>query len=92
VLGRVLRQAGVMAKLAASGALAQTEIAVTEAGVSGSFQSVASFPAGTFNAGQAIIPCSQASPISNSNLVFVREGAAGATMATGAVSVLALLV
>lgn len=92
VLGRTFRQAGVLAKMIVAGAGAQTQLDISEAGVSGSFQTTRSFPDGGFNVSQNMIPCSQPSPISNSNLVFVRETATGATMTTAGVWVLALLV
>jgi hypothetical protein len=92
VLGRVFPQAGVLVKMLTSGVSAATTLDVSEAGVSGSFQANKSFTDGSLGIGQNIIPCSQLSPVSNSNLVFVRESATGATMAAAGVSVLALLV
>lgn len=92
VLGRVFRQAGVLVRMLASGVSATTTLDVSEAGVSGSFQSNKSFTDGSTGIGQNIIPCSQLSPVSNSNLVFVRETATGATMALAGISILALLV
>lgn len=92
VLGRVFRQAGVLVRMLTSGASAATTLDVSEAGVSGSFQSNKSYTDGSTGIGQNIIPCSQLSPVSNSNLVFVRETATGATMAIAGISVLALLV
>lgn len=92
VLGRVFRQSGVLCKMLASGVGAQSTVGVSEAGVTGSFQNLRSFESGALNEVQNIIPCSQLSPVSESNLVFVRETASGATMATAGVSVLALLV
>lgn len=92
VLGRVFRQSGVLCKMQALGVAAQTTVAITEAGVTGSFQALRSFSDGSLQEGQNLIPCSQLSPISNSNLVFVRESATGATMATAGASVLGLWV
>ena len=87
VLGRVFRQAGVQARMLASGASAQASVGISEAGVSGGTQLTKSFTDGTLNISQNIVPCSQLSPISNSNLVFVQETATGTTMATGGVSI-----
>jgi hypothetical protein len=92
VLGRVFRQAGVLTKMLTSGASAPATLDISEAGVSGSFQANKSFTDGSLGIGQNIIACSEPSPVSNSNLVFVRETATGATMAAAGVSVLALLV
>lgn len=92
VLGRVFRQAGVQARMLASGASAQTSVGISEAGVSGGTQLTKSFTDGTLNVSQNIVPCSQLSPISNSNLVFVQEAATGTTMATGGVSILGVLI
>jgi len=92
VLGRVFRQSGMLVKMLASGAGAATTLDISEAGLTGSFQVTKSYPDGSLGIGQNIVPCSQLSPVSNSNLVFVRENAAGATMAAAGVSVLALLV
>jgi hypothetical protein len=92
VLGRVFRQSGVLAKVQAQGAGVQAQSDLSEAGVTGSFQTIKSFTDGTLNVAQMIIPCSQLSPISNSNLVFFRESVTGAAMAVASASVVALLV
>jgi hypothetical protein len=92
VLGRVFRQSGVLCKMLASGVAAQSTVGITEAGLSGSFQNLRSFTNGDLQEGQNIIPCSQLSPVSNSNLVFVRESAGSGTMATAGISVLGVFV
>jgi WD40 repeat protein len=92
VLGRVFRQSGVLAKVQAQAAGVQGQSDLSEAGVSGSFQTIKSFTDGTLNVGQIVIPCSQLSPISNSNLVFFRESVAGAAMGIASASVVAVLV
>jgi hypothetical protein len=93
VLGRVFRQSGVLGKIAAqaSGAV-QADAAITENGVSGSFNGVKSFTAGEYNAGQFTAPCSVLSPVSNSNLVFVRESVSGTNMLTASVNVVGVWV
>jgi hypothetical protein len=92
VLGRVFRQSGVLCKMLASGASAQTSVGLSEAGATGSFQNLRSFSDGALQENQNVIACSQLSPISNSNLVFLRETASGATMATAGASVMGLFV
>jgi hypothetical protein len=92
VLGRVFRQAGVVTKMLVSGSGAQTQLDISEAGVSGAFQSAKSFTDASMNIAQNVVPCSQLSPISNSNLVFVRETATGSTMAIAGVTAIGLLV
>lgn len=92
VLGSVFRQSGVLAKVLTAGVSAPAALDISETGATGSFQINKSFTDGSIGVGQNIIPCSQLSPVSNSNLVFVRETATGATMANAGVSVLALLV
>jgi hypothetical protein len=91
VLGRVFRQPGVLAKVQAQGVSVQAQSDLSEAGVTGSFQTIKSFTDGTLNVGQMIIPCSQLSPISNSNLVFFRESVVGTAMAVASASIVALL-
>lgn len=93
VLGSVFRQAGVLCKMASEGVGgAQAVVGISEAGVTGSFQNLRSFTNGSFIEGQNVIACSQPSPVSDSNLVFVRESAASASMGTAAVSVVGVFV
>ncbi len=92
VLGRVFRQAGVLAKMTVSGSAVQAQVGISEAGVTGGTQNTKSFTDGTLGAGQNIISCSQLSPISSSNLVFVQEAATGAAQLITGVSIVGLLV
>ncbi len=48
---------------------------------------VKSFPDGTLQSAQVMIPCSVLSPISNSNLIFIREQGSLATAAVNVVGV-----
>lgn len=92
VLGRVFPQAGVQLRgLVQSTASVQANIDSTPTGASGTFHGVKSFTDGTSQAGQFIIPTTMPSPISNSNLVFIREGAS-TTLNICGVSVLGVLV
>lgn len=92
VFGRVFRQSGVLAKVQAQGIAAPGQSDLSEAGVTGSFQTIKSFTDGTLNVGQVIIPCSQLSPLSNSNLVFFRESVTGTAMGIASASIVAVLV
>jgi hypothetical protein len=92
VLGRVFRQSGVLCKLLTSGNAVQSRIEISEAGVSGANQPLRSFTDGSTNTGQAIAPCSVLSPVSNSNLVFVREVVSGSNMLVGGVSIMGVYV
>lgn len=92
VLGRVFRQAGVLAKMIVSGSSVQAQVGISEAGVTGGAQLTKSFTDGTLSIGQNIVSSSQLSPISNSNLVFVQEVVTGTAQATTGVSILGLLV
>jgi hypothetical protein len=93
MLGTVFRQTGVMAKASVVGGAATDKVDLTSDGSSGSFVTVAQYFAGaTANgSGVTIVPCTEPSPISNSNLVFVRETLAN-TGDTRLVSLLGLLV
>lgn len=92
VLGRVFRQAGVLTRSIVSGSAVQAQVGISEAGVTGGTQITKSFTDGTLGAGQNILPSSQPSPISDSNLVFVQEAASGSGQLVTGVSVLGLLV
>jgi hypothetical protein len=90
VLGAVFRQAGVLAKIIALGSGSSgVTVSISEAAVSGSLMSVKSFPDGTQQNGQVMIPCSVLSPISNSNLMFVREQG---NLSIGAISIVGVYV
>lgn len=88
VLGRVFRQAGILLSGLAQGISVQATMDSSEAGVSGSFHGLKSFNDGTLNATQFTVSSSVLSPISNSNLVFLRETVSGTAMGiTGAACV-----
>jgi len=89
VLGAVFRQSGVLARLLTSGNAASATLNISEAAISGSLMSVKSFADGTQQSAQVTIPCSVLSPISNSNLVFVREQG---SLLIGAVSIVGVYV
>lgn len=92
VLGRVFRQAGLIAKVQAQANTANYgQFDLTPDGVTGSFQSVKSFGDATLNPDQLIVSCTQLSPISNSNLIFVRETVTGTNMLTASASVVGVL-
>lgn len=91
-LGRVFRQKGVLLKTIVEGIGTLATLDTTEAGLSGSFSGVRSESTGPRMGGQLIQPCSVLSPVSESNLVFLREGATGTGLGITAASVLALLV
>ncbi len=92
VLGRVFPQPGVLLKALVEGSSTQAVLDTTEAGVSGSFGGVRSESGGSRLGGQHIQKCSVLSPVSNSNLVFIRETATGTAMLIASLSVVALLV
>lgn len=92
VLGRVFRQAGVLAKMIVSGSAVQAVVALSEAGVTGGSQQTRSFTDGSQGSGQNILATSQLSPISNSNLVFVQESVTGTAQLTTGISILGVLV
>ena len=92
VLGRVFRQKGVLLKATVEGVSVLAQLDTTEAGVSGSFSGVRSESGGARMGGQYSQSCSLPSPVSNSNLVLVREAASGAGMALTALSVVGLWV
>jgi hypothetical protein len=87
VLGAVFRQSGVLARLVAVGSGSGMTISISEAAVAGSLMAVKSFPDGTLQSAQVMIPCSVLSPISNSNLIFIREQGSLATAAVNVVGV-----
>jgi hypothetical protein len=92
VLGRVFPQLGVLAKLQSHGISASAQLDLTENGVAGSFQIVKSFTDGSMNHGQVTVPCSVPSPISDSNLIFLRETISGTAFGTAAAFILGIWV
>jgi hypothetical protein len=74
VLGGVFRQSGILCKANAHGV--GGALALSPAGVIGSFVTVNATDSGQGVGGLIVVPCTQTSPVSNSNLVFLREGVA----------------
>ncbi|MBC7768855.1 MAG: DUF2793 domain-containing protein [Phycisphaerales bacterium] len=91
-LGRVFRQKGVQLKGLVEGLSVQSNLDVTEAGLTGSFTGIRSESGGSRLGGQFTITSSVLSPISNSNLVFMRETTTGAGLAITSLSVIGLWV
>lgn len=81
IFGVVFPQSGLIAKIAASG-VARVGFAISPSALPGSFANVASMNDGALNHGLALIPCVTPSPVSASNLVFVREDDAGPATVT----------
>jgi hypothetical protein len=82
LFGVVFRQSGIMVKAFSSGAAGSDGLALSPTGIGGSFVSCATAGASD---GVTVIPCTQLSPVSNSNLVFLQE-TAGTTTTTEIVS------
>lgn len=74
LFGTSFRQTGIMVKSAILAASSGDSITISPSGAGGSFSAAAIFGSGD---GNTIIPCSDLSPISNSNLVRIREGISG---------------
>jgi len=87
VLGRVFRQAGVLLKGLSEGLSTQAVIDTTEAGVSGSFSGLRSESGGSRLGGQYTQMTSVQSPVSNSNLVFIRETVTGSGLGVTSLTV-----
>lgn len=92
VLGRVFRQAGVQLKALVEGLGVQAVLDTSENGAQGSFTGQRSESGGSRLGSQYIQVCSTLSPISNSNLVFMRETVSGSAMGITALSVAGLWV
>lgn len=92
VLGRVFRQTAVLLKAAVEGAATQAVLDTTETGASGSFTGLRSESGGPRLGAQYTQTTSVQSPISNSNLLFLRETVTGAALGITAVSVSGLWV
>lgn len=87
-LGRVFRQSGMLVKMSCATIIATSgEVTVSENGASGTFTGLKnnSFD-GLAQPGQVTTPCSVLSPISDSNLIFLRETVTGANMGVSLVS------
>jgi hypothetical protein len=87
VLGRVFPQAGVLLKGLIEGLSTQAVLDTTEAGVSGSFAGLRSESSGSRLGGQYTQMTSVLSPVSNSNLVFLRETVTGTGLGVTSLSV-----
>jgi hypothetical protein len=72
VLGTVFSQSGIVLKAAASGTTA-VGLFVSATGASGSFSGINSATTGLLSNETVIVPSSVASPVSSSNLLFLRE-------------------
>lgn len=72
VLGTVFAQSGIVLKAAASGTTA-VGLFVSATGTSGSFSGINSATTGLLSNETVIVPSSVASPVSSSNLLFLRE-------------------
>lgn len=92
VLGRVFRQSGVLLKGLVDGVSVQAILDTSEAGVTASFNGIRSESNGTRLGGQFTQVTSVQSPISDSNLVFVRETATGTGVGFATLSTVGLWV
>ncbi|MCV0396067.1 MAG: DUF2793 domain-containing protein [Rhizobiaceae bacterium] len=86
LFGAPFRQSGLVVKAAISGS-AGDAVGLTPSGVGGSFVNASRHGSGD---GVTIVPCSEASPVSGSNLVFLREDIA-TTATVEIVSTVALI-
>lgn len=87
VLGRVFRQKGVLLKTLVEGLSVQATLDSTEAGLTGSFTGIRSESSGSRLGAQYTQTCSVLSPVSNSNLLFMRETASGSGLGVTSVSI-----
>jgi hypothetical protein len=87
VLGRVFRQSGVLLKGLIEGLSTQAIIDTTEAGISGSFTGLRSESGGSRLGAQYPQMTSVQSPVSDSNLVFLRETVTGSGLGVTSVTV-----
>ncbi len=87
VLGRVFRQSGVLLKALVEGFSTQAVLDTSEAGLNGSFNGYRSETGGGRLGGQYTQATSVLSPISDSNLVFVRETVTGSAVGVTALSI-----
>lgn len=92
VLGRAVRQEGVLVKALVEGVATQAILDTSEAGLTGSFNGVRSESGGSRLGGQYVQPCSALSPISSSNLLLLRETATVTGMATTQLSAVGIWV
>ncbi|PWW00235.1 uncharacterized protein DUF2793 [Hoeflea marina] len=87
VFGTVFRQTGIVIRANIPAAAAGDGLGVSPTGIAGSFVSCAAAPS---SAGVTMMACTEPSPVSNSNLVRLREQIAG-TATTRLVSSIAVL-
>ena len=96
--GRVFQQTGLMVKYFISGdtniltPLQTTGIGITADGVSGSFNNATSNNQGVPSQGLLYVGCHQLSPISNSNLISIRETGPTNAIKISLISIVGLLV
>ena len=92
VLGAVFPQQGVLLKAGVSGVGGRVSLLASANGAAGSFNGVNSLSNGLINSGVIVVPCTVPSPISASNLIFLREDDIGPnTLGLMLASCLALL-
>lgn len=92
VVGRVFRQAGVLLDMGPQGVGAVATIDASADGATGSFTGVKSLTDGTLQVNQVTLASSALSPVSNSNLVFLRESVTGTAMGITIANVVGLWV
>ncbi|TPW30639.1 DUF2793 domain-containing protein [Pararhizobium mangrovi] len=90
--GATFRQSGLLLKTGIAGVDTRAGIAVSPTAESGSFLETWSFDSGALNTGTVLVPCTSPSPISNTNLIFVREDESGPlTLSVTLISVVAVI-
>lgn len=92
VLGRVFRQKGVLLKALVEGVGVQAVLDTSEAGLPGSFTGIRSESGGSRLGAQYTQACGVQSPVSNSNLVLMRETVSGSALSIATLSVAGLWV
>jgi len=92
VLGRVFRQSGVLVRAIVQANSVSARLDLSDSGAAGTFNGITSFPDGSQNQGQLTIPCGVLSPISESNLVFLRENVTGTAFNVAAATVVGIWV
>ncbi len=90
VLGRVFRQKGVLLKALVEGLSVQAILDTSEAGAGGSFTGIRSESGGSRLGAQYTQSCSVLSPISNSNLLLLRETVTGTGLGIASISIAGL--
>jgi hypothetical protein len=73
ILGTTFRQSGILARVVIQGSGELCQIGLSADGSSGSYFALESGDAGTTRNGCMVVPCTQQSPISNTNLIILRE-------------------